>query len=158
MTLTNQDYDTLITELINEINAVRNKYDAFSQFTETKVADFVHTNRHLKNLHAAQTQELTQQLEQRTQQLEQRTQQLEQRTQDLEQRTQDLTQRTQDLAITNAQRAQLHAELVTLTARVNGLIIQRDKARSRVKFLEVSRAYRIEQKLRSIASRLLLRK
>ena len=144
MTLTNQDYDTLITELINEINAVRNKYDAFSQFTETKVADFVHTNRHLKNLHAAQTQELTQQLEQRTQQLEQR--------------TQDLTQRTQDLAITNAQRAQLHAELVTLTARVNGLIIQRDKARSRVKFLEVSRAYRIEQKLRSIASRLLLRK
>ena len=172
MTLTNQDYDTLITELINEINAVRNKYDAFSQFTETKVADFVHTNRHLKNLHAAQTQELTQQLEQRTQQLEQRTQQLEQRTQqltqrtqqltqrtqELTQRTQDLTQRTQDLAITNAQRAQLHAELVTLTARVNGLIIQRDKARSRVKFLEVSRAYRIEQKLRSIASRLLLRK
>ncbi len=133
MTLTNQDYDTLITELINEINAVRNKYDAFSQFTETKVADFVHTNRHLKNLHAAQTQELTQ-------------------------RTQELTQRTQDLAITNAQRAQLHAELVALTARVDGLIMQRDKARSRVKFLEATRAYRIEQKLRSIASRLLLRK
>jgi len=140
VTLTNQDYDTLITELINEINAVRNKYDAFSQFTETKVADFVHTNRHLKNLHAAQTQELTQ------------------RTQELTQRTQELTQRTQDLAITNAQRAQLHAELVTLTARVDGLIMQRDKARSRVKFLEATRAYRIEQKLRSIASRLLLRK
>ncbi len=140
MTLTNQDYDSLITELINEINAVRNKYDAFSQFTETKVADFVHTNRHLKNLHAAQTQELTQ------------------RTQELTQRTQELTQRTQDLAITNAQRAQLHAELVTLTARVDGLIMQRDKARSRVKFLEATRAYRIEQKLRSIASRLLLRK
>ena len=140
MTLTNQDYDSLITELINEINAVRNKYDAFSQFTETKVADFVHTNRHLKNLHAAQTQELTK------------------RTQELTQRTQELTQRTQDLAITNAQRAQLHAELVTLTARVDGLIMQRDKARSRVKFLEATRAYRIEQKLRSIASRLLLRK
>ena len=154
MTLTNQDYDSLITELINEINAVRNKYDAFSQFTETKVADFVHTNRHLKNLHAAQTQELTQ----RTQELEQRTQQLTQRTQQLTQRTQQLTQRTQDLAITNAQRAQLHAELVTLTARVGGLIIQRDKARSRVKFLEASRAYRIEQKLRNIVSRLLLRK
>ncbi len=147
MTLTNQDYDSLITELINEINAVRNKYDAFSQFTETKVADFVHTNRHLKNLHAAQTQELTQ-----------RTQELTQRTQELTQRTQELTQRTQDLAITNAQRAQLHAELVTLTARVDGLIMQRDKARSRVKFLEATRAYRIEQKLRSIASRLLLRK
>ena len=147
MTLTNQDYDTLITELINEINAVRDKYDAFSQFTETKVADFVHTNRHLKNLHAAQTQELTQ-----------RPQELTQRTQELTQRTQELTQRTQDLAITNAQRAQLHAELVTLTARVDGLIMQRDKARSRVKFLEATRAYRIEQKLRSIASRLLLRK
>lgn len=133
MTLTNQDYDTLITELINEINAVRNRYDAFSQFTETKVADFVHTNRHLKNLHAAQTQEL-------------------------DQRTQELDQRTQDLAITNAQRAQLHAELVTLNSRVAGLITQRDKARSRVRFLEASRAYRIEQKLRSIVSRLLLRK
>lgn len=126
MTSTNQDYDTLITELINEINAVRNKYDAFSQFTETKVADFVHTNRHLKNL--------------------------------LAQRTQELAQRTQDLAITNAQRAQLHAELVAVTARLDGLIFQRDKARSRVKFLEASRAYRFEQKLRSIASRLLLRK
>ena len=126
MPFTNQDYDTLITELINEINAVRNKYDAFSQFTETKVADFVHTNRHLKNLLARETQELA--------------------------------QRTQDLAITNAQRAQLHAELVAVTARLDGLIFQRDKARSRVKFLEASRAYRFEQKLRSIASRLLLRK
>ena len=126
MTLTNQDYDTLITELINEINAVRNKYDAFSQFTETKVADFVHTNRHLKN--------------------------------ELAQRTQDLAQRTQDLAITNAQRAQLHAELVSLTTRIDRLLTQRDKARSRVKFLEASRSYRIEQKLRSIVSRLLLRK
>lgn len=126
MTFTNQDYDTLITELINEINAVRNKYDAFSQFTETKVADFVHTNRHLKNL--------------------------------LAQETQIRDQRTQDLAITNAQRAQLHAELVAVTARLDGLIFQRNKARSRVKFLEASRAYRFEQKLRSIASRLLLRK
>ena len=140
MTSTNQDYDTLITELINEINAVRNKYDAFSQFTETKVADFVHTNRHLKNL------------------LAQRTQELAQRTQELAQRTQELAQRTQELAITNAQRAQLHAELVAVTARLDGLIFQRDKARSRVKFLEASRAYRFEQKLRSIASRLLLRK
>ncbi len=147
MTFTNQDYDTLITELINEINAVRNKYDAFSQFTETKVADFVHTNRHLKNL-----------LAQETQIRDQRTQELAQRTQELAQRTQELAQRTQDLAITNAQRAQLHAELVALNARVDGLIFQRDKARSRVKFLEASRAYRFEQKLRSIASRLLLRK
>ena len=140
MTFKNQDYDTLITELINEINAVRNKYDAFSQFTETKVADFVHTNRHLKNL------------------LAQETQIRDQRTQELAQRTQELAQRTQDLAITNAQRAQLHAELVAVTARLDGLIFQRDKARSRVKFLEASRAYRFEQKLRSIASRLLLRK
>jgi chromosome segregation ATPase len=140
VTSTNQDYDTLITELINEINAVRNKYDAFSQYTETKVADFVHTNRHLKNLLAQETQTLAQ------------------RTQELAQRTQELAQRTQDLAITNAQRAQLHAELVAVTARVDGLILQRDKARNRVKFLESSRAYRFEQKLRSIASRLLLRK
>ena len=140
MTLANQDYDTLITELINEINAVRNKYDAFSQFTETKVADFVHTNRHLKN------------------ELAQRTQELAQRTQELAQRTQELAQRTQDLAITNAQRAQLHAELVSLTTRIDRLLTQRDKARSRVKFLEASRSYRIEQKLRSLVSQLLRRK
>ena len=133
MTFTNQDYDTLITELINEINAVRNKYDAFSQFTETKVADFVHTNRHLKNL-------------------------LAQETQIRDQRTQELAQRTQDLAITNAQRAQLHAELVSLTTRIDRLLTQRDKARSRVKFLEASRSYRIEQKLRSLVSQLLRRK
>ena len=133
MTLANQDYDTLITELINEINAVRNKYDAFSQFTETKVADFVHTNRHLKN-------------------------ELAQRTQELAQRTQELAQRTQDLAITNAQRAQLHAELVSLTTRIDRLLTQRDKARSRVKYLEASRSYRIEQKLRSLVSQLLRHK
>jgi len=144
VTIADQDYEKLLTELINEVNAVRNKYDAFSQFTETKVADFVHTNRHLKNLHAERTQELTQ-----------RTQELTQRTQELTQRTQELTQRTQDLAITNAQRAQLHAELVTLSARVGGLIMQRDKARNRVKFLEASRAYRIEQKLRSLVPQFL---
>jgi len=151
VTIADQDYEKLLTELINEVNAVRNKYDAFSQFTETKVADFVHTNRHLKNLHAERTQELTQ----RTQELTQRTQELTQRTQELTQRTQELTQRTQDLAITNAQRAQLHAELVTLSARVGGLIMQRDKARNRVKFLEASRAYRIEQKLRSLVPQFL---
>ena len=106
-------------ELINEINAVRNKYDAFSQFTEMKVAEIV-----LKRKSMAM----------------------------------QLEQMSRDLAVTNAQRAQLHAELVTLTARVDGLKMQRDKARSRVKFLEASRSYRIEQKLRRIVSRLLLRK
>ena len=61
-----------------------------------------------------------------------------------------IEQLTRDLAVTNAQRAQIQAELVALTARVDKILMQRDKARSRVKFLETTRTYRLEQKLRSL--------
>ena len=111
MTLTNQDYESLLTEVINEVNAVRNKYDAFSQFTEAKVAQYVLEQKSLSNR---------------------------------------IDQLTRDLAVTNAQRAQIQAELVALTARVDKILMQRDKARSRVKFLETTRTYRLEQKLRSM--------
>ncbi len=111
MTIANQDYETLLTEVINEVNAMRNKYDAFSQFTESKIAQYVLERRPM----ASQIEQLT-----------------------------------RDLAVTNAQRAQIQAELVALTARVDKILMQRDKARSRVKFLETTRTYRLEQKLRSL--------
>ena len=106
------------------------KYEEFSQYTEAKIDDFVHAKQALENLIAQRTQELAISNE----------------------------QRLQDLAITSAQRAQIHAELVSLTARVDKLISQRNKARHRVKFLESSRGYRFEQRLRRLVARLLLRK
>ena len=110
MTIANQDYETLLTEVINEVNAMRNKYDAFSQFTESKIAQYVLERKSMANR---------------------------------------IDQLTRDLAVTNSQRAQIQAELVALTARVDKILMQRDKARNRVKFLETTRTYRLEQKLRS---------
>ncbi len=116
MSLTNQDYESLLTEVINEVNAVRNKYDAFSQFTEAKVAQYVLEQKSLSNR---------------------------------------IDQLTRDLAVTNAQRAQIQAELVALNTRVEKILMQRDKARNRVKFLEATRTYRLEQKLRSLVPQFL---
>ena len=116
MTLTNQDYESLLTEVINEVNAVRNKYDAFSQFTEAKVAQYVLEQKSLSNR---------------------------------------IDQLTRDLAVTNAKRAQIQAELVALNTRVEKILMQRDKARNRVKFLEATRTYRLEQKLRSLVPQFL---
>ena len=116
MTIANQDYETLLTEVINEVNAMRNKYDAFSQFTESKIAQYVLERKPIAN---------------------------------------QIEQLARDLAVTNAQRAQIQAELVALTARVDKILMQRDKARSRVKFLEATRTYRLEQKLRSLVPQFL---
>ena len=125
MTIANQDYETLLTEVINEVNAVRNKYDAFSHFTESKIADYVNQRKQLND---------------RIEQLNDRIEQLNDR----------IEQQIRDLAVTNAQRAQIQSELVNSTLLTDKFLAQRDKARSRVKFLEASRAYRLEQKLRSL--------
>jgi glycyl-tRNA synthetase beta subunit len=61
-----------------------------------------------------------------------------------------LEQLSRDLAVTNAQRAQIHADLVALTARIDNLTAQRDNARLRVKTLESARSYRIAKKLRRL--------
>ena len=97
---------------------MRNKYDAFSHFTESKIADYVNQRK---------------QLNERIEQLNDR-----------------IEQQIRDLAVTNAQRAQIQSELVNSTLLTDKFLAQRDKARSRVKFLEASRAYRLEQKLRSL--------
>ena len=63
---------------------------------------------------------------------------------------QQLEQRTQDLAVTNAQRAQIQAELVKSISLVTKLRTQRDKSRSRVRILESSRSYRLARRLRRV--------
>ena len=118
MTIALKDHEKLLTEVINEVNAMRNKYDAFSHFTESKIADYVNQRK---------------QLNERIEQLNDR-----------------IEQQIRDLAVTNAQRAQIQSELVNSTLLTDKFLAQRDKARSRVKFLEASRAYRLEQKLRSL--------
>ncbi len=104
---------------------MRNKYDAFSHFTESKIADYVNQRKQLND---------------RIEQLNDRIEQLNDR----------IEQQIRDLAVTNAQRAQIQSELVNSTLLTDKFLAQRDKARSRVKFLEASRAYRLEQKLRSL--------
>jgi len=61
-----------------------------------------------------------------------------------------LEQLTRDLAVVNAQRAQIHADLVELTAKIDKLTAQRDNARSRVKALESARSYKIARRLRRV--------
>ncbi len=61
-----------------------------------------------------------------------------------------LEQLSRDLAVTNAQRAQIHADLVELTSRIDALTTQRDNARARVKVLESARSYRIAKRLRRL--------
>jgi hypothetical protein len=118
VTIALKDHEKLLTEVINEVNAMRNKYDAFSHFTESKIADYVNQRKQLND---------------RIEQLNDR-----------------IEQQIRDLAVTNAQRAQIQSELVNSTLLTDKFLAQRDKARSRVKFLEASRAYRLEQKLRSL--------
>jgi chromosome segregation ATPase len=125
VTIALKDHEKLLTEVINEVNAMRNKYDAFSHFTESKIADYVNQRKQLND---------------RIEQLNDRIEQLNDR----------IEQQIRDLAVTNAQRAQIQSELVNSTLLTDKFLAQRDKARSRVKFLEASRAYRLEQKLRSL--------
>jgi prefoldin subunit 5 len=49
VTIADQDYEKLLTDVINEVNAVRNKYDAFSQYTESKIADYVNQRKQLND-------------------------------------------------------------------------------------------------------------
>ena len=49
MTTTNsEDHDLLISELFAEAHGLRMKYEEFSQYTEAKIADFVHEENHPK--------------------------------------------------------------------------------------------------------------
>ncbi len=110
-TTSNEEYDLLISELFAEAHGLRMKYEEFSQYTESKIAEFVLERKPM----AMQVEQLS-----------------------------------RDLAVTNAQRAQIHADLVELTARIDKLTAQRDASRARVKALESSRSYRIARRLRRL--------
>lgn len=69
--------------------------------------------------------------------------------------TTQLEQLSRDLAVTNAQRAQIHADLVELTARIDKLTAQRDTSRARVKALESARSYRFAKKVRKLVPKFL---
>ena len=68
----------------------------------------------------------------------------------IEKMSMQLEQLSHDLAVTNAQRAQIHADLVELASRIDALTAQRDNARARVKVLESARSYRIAKQLRRL--------
>lgn len=61
-----------------------------------------------------------------------------------------LDQLSRDLAVTNAQRAQIHADLVELTSRIDKLTAQRETAKARVKALESSRSFKIAKLVRRL--------
>jgi chromosome segregation ATPase len=97
VTIALKDHEKLLTEVINEVNAMRNKYDAFSHFTESKIADYVNQRKQLND---------------RIEQLNDRIEQLNDRIEQLNDR---IEQQIRDLAVTNAQRAQIQSELVNST-------------------------------------------
>jgi len=112
-TLNQEEYDLLVAELFAEAHGLRMKYEAFSQYTEAKIAEY-----------------------------------------ELERKptATKLEQLTRDLAVVNAQRAQIHADLVELTSKIDKLTAQRDNARSRVKALESARSYKVARRLRRVLS------
>ena len=69
-----------------------------------------------------------------------------------------LEQLSRDLAITNAQRAQIHADLVKLTSQIDTLKAQRDNARARVRTLESARSHLLAKRLRRLVPSFLLGK
>lgn len=110
-TLNQEEYDLLVSELFAEAHGLRMKYEAFSQYTEAKIAEYELERKPLAT---------------------------------------KLEQLTRDLAVVSAQRAQIHADLVELTSKIDKLTAQRDNARSRVKALESARSYKIARRLRRV--------
>jgi len=110
-TLNQEEYDLLVAELFAEAHGLRMKYEAFSQYTEAKIAEYELERKPMAT---------------------------------------KLEQLTRDLAVVNAQRAQIHADLVELTSKIDKLTAQRDNARSRVKALESARSYKIARRLRRV--------
>jgi len=110
-TLNQEEYDLLVAELFAEAHGLRMKYEAFSQYTEAKIAEYELERKPMAT---------------------------------------KLEQLTRDLAVVNAQRAQIHADLVELTSKIDKLTAQRDNARSRVKALESARSYKVARRLRRV--------
>ena len=128
MTETADERDQLIADLLEEAHGLRMKLEDFSQYTESKVAEFVIARKAFEEERSASQQHLV----------------LAQHDIEVFRNRQDQMQR---------QMIEMNANVRAMEQRVERLIKQRDAARERVKALESSRAVRIAARLRKLLRR-----
>jgi chromosome segregation ATPase len=128
MTETADERDQLIADLLEEAHGLRMKLEDFSQYTESKVAEFVIARKAFEEERSASQQHLV----------------LAQHDIEVFRNRQDQMQR---------QMIEMNAKVRAMEQRVERLIKQRDAARERVKALESSRAVRIAARLRKLLRR-----
>ena len=128
MTETADERDQLIADLLEEAHGLRMKLEDFSQYTESKVAEFVIARKAFEEERSASQQHLV----------------LAQHDIEVFRNRQDQMQK---------QMIEMNAKLRAMEQRVERLIKQRDAARERVRALESSRAVRIAARLRKLLRR-----
>ena len=128
MAETADERDQLIADLLEEAHGLRMKLEDFSQYTESKVAEFVIARKAFEEERSASQQHLV----------------LAQHDIEVFRNRQDQMQR---------QMIEMNAKVRAMEQRVERLIKQRDAARERVKALESSRAVRIAARLRKLLRR-----
>ena len=128
MTETADERDQLIADLLEEAHGLRMKLEDFSQYTESKVAEFVIARKAFEEERSASQQHLV----------------LAQHDIEVFRNRQDQMQK---------QMIEMNAKVRAMEQRVERLIKQRDAARERVKALESSRAVRIAGRLRKLLRR-----
>ncbi len=128
MTETADERDQLIADLLEEAHGLRMKLEDFSQYTESKVAEFVIARKAFEEERSASQQHLV----------------LAQHDIEVFRNRQDQMQK---------QMIEMNAKVRAMEQRVERLIKQRDAARERVKALESSRAVRIAARLRKLLRR-----
>ena len=128
MTETADERDQLIADLLEEAHGLRMKLEDFSQYTESKVAEFVIARKAFVEERSASQQHLV----------------LAQHDIEVFRNRQDQMQR---------QMIEMNAKVRAMEQRVERLIKQRDAARERVRALESSRAVRIAARLRKLLRR-----
>ena len=128
MTETADERDQLIADLLEEAHGLRMKLEDFSQYTESKVAEFDIARKAFEEERSASQQHLV----------------LAQHDIEVFRNRQDQMQK---------QMIEMNAKVRAMEQRVERLIKQRDAARERVKALESSRAVRIAARLRKLLRR-----
>lgn len=128
MAETLNEQEQLIADLLEEAHALRMKYEEFSLYTESKVAEFVIARKAL-------TEERDRALHER------------------DRAVHHMGLAEMDLEVLRRRQEQLHQQLVTTNASIAKLTKQRDRARERVAALEASRAVRFAVRLRKLLRR-----
>ena len=141
--------EQLIADLLHESHGLRMRYEDFSRYTESQVAEFVLTKKRL-NRELVEVSERARVLAAQSEQLQASVTSLELQ----------LSHARGDIRLLHDQRAMVQGELVRITQECTALqeqaarlTMQRDKARERVKALESSRAVRVAARLRKILRR-----